>query len=87
MAQRDGDMVETGTGTAIVALARPLRPTLAQSTPEASFLSQLIAERHRLPPQRSRRRAPLTEAVSAYATGSHITDVRLPAGYRRTLVA
>jgi hypothetical protein len=54
--------------------------------PGAAFLSQLIAERHHLAPQRARRRAPIAQAVDAYRIGGGVTNVRMPAGYRKTVV-
>lgn len=55
--------------------------------PGADFLSQLIAEREHLPPQRARRRAPVGEALAAYGSGAVIAERRLPPGYRKTIVA
>ncbi len=37
-------------------------------------------------PQRERRRAPVGQAVDAYANGSKIAVRRMPAGYRTTIV-
>lgn len=87
MAHSDGISDENGTGTALVALShRPgIRP--GRGAPEAAFISQLIAERYHLAPQRSRRRAPLSDVVGAYDSGAKIAVVRLPVGYRTTLVA
>jgi len=53
---------------------------------QSDFISQLIAERQHLPPQRERRRAPVVEAVNAYDRGSRIAARRMPAGYRKTIV-
>jgi hypothetical protein len=62
------------------------RVRLAQAAASVDFLSQLIAERQRLPPQRERRRASLGVAVDAYANGGKIAVRRVPAGYRTTIV-
>jgi hypothetical protein len=64
------------------------RERLRIAVPSASvdFLSQLIAERQHLPPQRERRRAPVGEAVTAYDRGARIAVRRMPAGYRTTIV-
>lgn len=59
---------------------------IAHAAPHADFISQLIAERQHLPPQRARRRAPVTEALAAYDSGARIADRRLPPGYRKTIV-
>lgn len=83
-----GDETETApAGLPMVIAPRPARPNLARATPRAAFLSQLIAERQHLAPQRARRRVPPAQAVDAYATGSRVAVRRLPAGYRRTVVA
>ena len=75
-------MHEIGTSTALVALHAAARPGFARVAPEAAFVSQLIAERNHMAPQRERRRAPVGVAVGAYDTGSRIAIRRLPAGYR-----
>lgn len=70
----------------VIGEARP-RPTLLRLAPRAAFVSQLIAERQHLAPQRQRRQLPPLQAVDAYAAGASIAVVRMPAGYRRTVVA
>ncbi len=70
---------------ALTAPAAP-RPSLARSAPKSAFISQLIAERYRLAPQRLKRQVPLNIAVETYRTGSTIAVRRLPAGFRTTLV-
>ncbi|CDP53749.1 hypothetical protein [Paradevosia shaoguanensis] len=67
--------------------ARAERPSLVRISSDATFLSQMIAERQRLPLQREKRRAPVDEAVGAYATGATRSVRRMPAGYRHTGVA
>ncbi|HEV7275628.1 MAG TPA: hypothetical protein VGN80_05025 [Devosiaceae bacterium] len=69
----------------VIGEARP-RPSLQRLAPRAAFLSQLIAERQHLAPQRPRRQLPPLQAVDAYAAGSSITVRRLPPGYRTTIV-
>jgi hypothetical protein len=78
---------ESETGTALVALGPTHELSRARVTPDASFLSQLIAERDHLAPQRARRRAAPDVASGAYSTATHIAERRLPAGYRKNLVA
>lgn len=63
------------------------RPSLVRTSSDASFISQMIAERQRLPDQREKRRAPVGEAVGAYAVGINRSVRRMPAGYRHTGVA
>lgn len=63
------------------------RPRLASHAPTAAFISQLIAARDRLPPQRERRRASVDRAVGAYAQGAVIAVRRMPEGYRKTVLA
>lgn len=67
--------------------ARAERPSLVRTNSDVTFLSQMIAERQRLPQQREKRRAPVGEAVGAYATGITRANRRMPAGYRHTGVA
>jgi hypothetical protein len=55
--------------------------------PQAFFLSQLIAERHRLGQQRERRQAPVIVALGTYDAGSRAAERRLPPGYRTTIDA
>jgi hypothetical protein len=87
MAHSDRRPDDIGTGTALVALRRRATAPAGRGAPEAAFISQLIAERYHLAPQRTKRRAAVGDAVGAYDSGSKIAVVRLPAGYRTTLVA
>ena len=66
----------------VTSRALPVRGTVG-----SVFLSQLIAERYNLSPQREKRRAPVGQAVSAYQQGAQIAVRRLPQGYRKTIVA
>ncbi|GEM_PF-3022019 len=54
----------------------------AREAPRASFLSQLIAERHHLAPQRHRRQAPILEVLRTYDAGGRLKLLRLPPGSR-----
>ncbi len=62
------------------------RLQIVRLAPSVDFISQLIAERDHLPPQRERRRAPVGVALGAYDAGSKIAVRRMPAGYRTTIV-
>lgn len=66
--------------------ARP-RPSLARSQTGAAFVSQLLAARDNLPPQRQRRRGTSEGAIGAYAAGARVAVKRMPAGYRKSVVA
>ena len=73
---------------------RHLAPAVIESarsgpgtTGRAAFISQLLAERHHLPPQRERRRAPVEVAISSYDAALRQAIRRLPPGYRRNLSA
>ena len=55
--------------------------------PTADFISQLIAERDRLPPQRERRRVTVETALGAYAAVAASGARPLPPGYRTTRLA
>jgi hypothetical protein len=69
-----------------VALEAAPRPSLARTSPQAEFLSQLIAERYHLATQRARRRAPVSEALDSYDSGTRVSERRMPAGYRTTII-
>jgi len=66
--------------------ARP-RPSLARSQTGAAFVSQLLASRANLPPQRLRRRGSAEGAIGAYANGAKVAIKRMPMGYRKTVLA
>lgn len=63
------------------------RPSLLRSETTAAFVSQLLAERNRLPPQRTRRRTSPLGAVGAYAESAKVTTKRMPMGYRTSITA
>lgn len=87
MAQHGDNDGREDTRTAMTGAASPRdRLRLVRAAPSADFLSQLIAEYQHLPPQRARRRAPVCEALAAYASGAHIAERRMPPGYRKTIV-
>ncbi|MGN6102143.1 MAG: hypothetical protein ACTHOR_13435 [Devosia sp.] len=72
-------------GGAVVPLgAQRLR---GDASAHAAFISQLIAERYHLMPQRERRRAPMPLAVSSYAETMRRVTRRVPPGHRTTIVA
>ena len=66
--------------------ARP-RPSLKRAETTAAFVSQLLAARANLVPQRNRRRGTAEGAIGAYAAGAKAAVRRMPAGYRTTIVA
>jgi hypothetical protein len=70
----------------VIEAARP-RPSLKRSEIAAPFVSQLLAERGNLPPQRARRRTTAEGAIGAYASGAKIAVKRMPVGYRTSIVA
>jgi hypothetical protein len=85
---KDGPMAdEPAHVTRQLALAGPAaaRPA-SRCIADAPFLSQLIAERQHLAPQRARRRAGVAEAVHAYSTGKAMSVRRLPQGYRKSML-
>jgi hypothetical protein len=83
--REDAQMDDNGTKGWPVALERRAQQKirLLQSAPSADFVSQLIAERDQLPLANDN----LGTALGAYEAGSQITVRRLPAGYRKTVVA
>jgi hypothetical protein len=62
------------------------RPSLARSVPLAAFVSQLIANRDRLHPERSAGIDTSRGAVGAYGRGARIAERRMPLGYRKTML-
>ena len=77
-------MDDNGTGWPIrLERRRQERIKLLRGAPSADFISQLIVERDRLP---ARGEAHGT-AVGAYAAGGRIAVRRMPAGYRKSVVA
>lgn len=62
------------------------RPSLARSAPAAAFVSQLIAARDRLSPQRARHSDSPAGAVGAYGRGARMAERRMPHGYRKTML-
>ena len=65
-----------------MALNAGARNGFARTAPRPGFLSQLIAERHHMPAQRQRRKAPIATVLSTYDAGGRIAERRLPPGYR-----
>jgi hypothetical protein len=76
-------------GTSLVALTAgsTARRAIPGAAPDAGFISQLIAERDRLPPQREKRQAPVTTAISAYDQGERRDARRVPQGFFRSAEA
>ena len=70
----------------VIEAARP-RPSLKRTPTMAFFVSQLLAERNNLAPQRARRRNSAEGAIGAYADGARVAIKRMPVGYRTTIVA
>ena len=85
MAQIDRKLDETGTRAAIV-LPRDRRAADSRVVPVAPFVSHILAEHLRVAPVRDRKSAAMDTAMGAYASGSRIAVVRMPAGYRTTVV-
>jgi len=67
--------------------ARQPRPSLLRSQTRADFVSQLLAAREKMPPQRERRRGSSEGAIGAYSAGAKVAIKRMPIGYRTTIVA
>lgn len=78
---------ETGVAALPVATeARAPRPSLARSSADAAFVSQLLANRDRMAAQRHRRSGSNERAIGAYANSARMGERRMPAGFRRTVV-
>ena len=74
-------------GLPMVIEATAPRPSLRRSQTTATFVSQLLAARENLAPQRQRRRNTVDGALTAYGAGASIMIKRMPQGYRTTVVA
>lgn len=53
-----------------------------RGAPKTEFLSQLVAERDRMAPQRIHRQATPMEVLRVYDAGGKLKVLRLPPGYR-----
>lgn len=62
------------------------RPSLARSAPGAAFVSQLLAARAHMAPQRARRRGTAEGAIGAYGQTARLSERRMPQGYRKTVI-
>jgi hypothetical protein len=82
MAQFDTD--PAGSNLPMVIMAQSAVRSFARLRSNADFVSQLLAARQNLSPQRARRRAPVDVALAAYREGDSRGVRRLPSGsYRR----
>jgi hypothetical protein len=72
---------------AIVERRRPGWSMRSRVATDPGFVSQLIAERDRLPPQRQRRQAPVATAIDAYRQGERRDRRHLPQGFFRSAEA
>ena len=81
----DSDAMPAGLPVALD--ARQPRPSLVRNTTPAAFVSQLLAARGNLAPQRARRRGSAEGAIGAYSEGARVAVKRMPIGYRTTIVA
>ena len=77
---------DTIPGLPMVLGASAPRPSLRRSETTAAFVSQLLAARDNLPAQRQRRRNTMDGALGAYGAGALISTLRMPQGYRKTVV-
>lgn len=78
---------DTSLGTLPVATGAGSSNFGYRNSPTADFLSQLIAERHHLAPQRARRRVPIPDALDTYDAAGRLSVRRMPPGYRMNLEA
>ena len=74
--------IETTYRSLPVATAASVRFAPFRQATRPEFLSQLIAERDHLPPQRIKRQATPLEALRIYDTGGRLKVLRVPPGYR-----
>lgn len=74
--------IETTYRSLPVATSGGRRFSSFQRTPRPEFLSQLIAERHHMAPQRLKRRASPLEVLRTYDASGKLKLLRIPPGYR-----
>ncbi len=86
LTENDTDQDNSLVGLPTLIEANGARPSLARTAPTAAFVSQLIAARDRLPPQRARRQGTVDGAIGAYGKGARIAERRMPQGYRKSVV-
>ncbi len=53
----------------------------------AAFVSQLIAERHHMAPQRAKRQLPVEDVLRTYDAAGRMAVRRMPPGYRMDIDA
>jgi hypothetical protein len=82
-------VTRTNTQELLLPVRQEARPplSLVSVVPTAAFVSQLIAECDRLPPQNERRLTSAAGAASAYRAGAAISVRRMPEGFRKTVLA
>jgi hypothetical protein len=80
------DTISASPGLPVALEAAQPRPSLQRPDFNATFVSQLLAERARLPAQRARRRETPEGAIGAYASGASMGVRRMPAGFRKSVV-
>jgi len=73
--------IETTYRSVPVAQSAGSRFSSSRAAPKPEFLSQLIAERHHLAPQRVKRQAPPLEVLRTYDKGGMLKTLRIPPGY------
>jgi len=77
---------ERRTNLPVVTQAATAYRSASGAAPRAAFISQLIAERQHLPIQRQRRQSTVGVALGAYEATERNAVLRMPPGYRTTLV-
>ena len=86
LTENDTDRDNSLVGLPTLIEANGARPSLARTAPTAAFVSQLIAARDRLSPQRARHSDSPAGAVGAYGRGARMAERRMPHGYRKTML-
>jgi hypothetical protein len=79
--------IETTYRSLPVATSGGARFSSFRQEPRTEFLSQLIAERYHMAPQRLKRQATPLEVLRTYDAGGKLKVLRIPPGYRTDIEA
>ena len=77
--------IETTYRSLPVATSAGSRFSSFQQAPKPEFLSQLIAERDHMAPQRLKRQATALEVLRTYDAAGKLKSLRIPPGYRTNI--
>jgi len=83
MAEAEKNSAEQKPGLPMVIEAPRERPSLARNPTNATFVSHLLVAHYKVDAQTPR----VNGALATYADGAKISTVRMPQGFRKTVIA